>query len=145
MNNEQPLTEQELLAMPEESYMNAEQLAFFRKRLLKERDEVTRHLASLRQEITLPPEQGDETDKASLEEEKALLLRQADRESKLINKIDAALERINHEDYGYCSETGEPIGLQRLLLRPTAQLSMEAKQLQEEQESHYAKSRSAGH
>lgn len=143
MNKQQLPTEQELLAMPEESYMNTEQLAFFRQLLLEQRDEVTQHLDALRKEITTPPEQGDETDKASLEEEKALLLRQADRESKLLNKIYSALERIDNEDYGYCDETGEPIGLQRLLLRPTAELSMEAKQLQEEQESHFAKNRSS--
>jgi DnaK suppressor protein len=142
MNKEQRLTEHELLAMPEDSYMNAEQLAFFRQLLLDHRDEVSAHLDALRKDITTPPEQGDETDKASLEEEKALLLRQADRESKLLNKIYTALERIDNDDYGYCAETGEPIGLQRLLLRPTAELSMEAKQLQEEQESHFAKNRS---
>lgn len=139
--SQQPLTEQDLLAMPKESYMNDAQLAFFQKRLENERREITQHLANLREEITLPPEQGDETDKASLEEEKGLLLRQADRESKLLKKIDAALERISNQDYGYCSETGEPIGLQRLLLRPTAELSTEAKQLQEEQEHHFAKNR----
>ena len=143
MNKTKLPTEQELLAMPENDYMNPEQLAFFRQLLLDHRDEVTEHLDALRKDITTPPEQGDETDKASLEEEKALLLRQADRESKLLNKIYAALERIENDDYGYCAETGEPIGLQRLLLRPTAELSMEAKQLQEEQESHFAKNRGA--
>ncbi|WP_114417097.1 RNA polymerase-binding protein DksA [Marinospirillum perlucidum] len=142
MSTEQPqLTEQELLAMPADDYMNAQQLQFFRQRLLKEREEVEEHLASVRRDISLPPEQGDETDKASLEEEKALLLRQADRESKLLSKIDKALERIDNDDYGYCEETGDPIGLPRLLLRPTAELSLEAKQLQEEQENHYAKQR----
>ncbi|SFC42273.1 transcriptional regulator, TraR/DksA family [Marinospirillum celere] len=141
MNNLRILTEEELLAMPQSSYMNAEQLAFFKQLLKTQREEVTEHLQTLRQDIITPAEQGDETDKATLEEEKALLLRQADRETKLLKKIDDALERIESGDYGYCEETGEPIGLRRLLLRPTAELTLEAKQLQEEQEHHYAKQR----
>lgn len=141
MTPKPPLSEQELLAMPQECYMNEQQLDFFRLLLEEQRMEVAEHLKGLREAITTPPELGDSTDQATLEEEKALLLRQADRESKLLSKIDAALERINRQNYGYCEETGDPIGLKRLLLRPTAELSLEAKQLQEEQESHYAKHR----
>lgn len=76
-------------------------------------------------------------DQASKEEELRLLLRQADRLSKMIRKVVDALKRINSGDYGYCRDSGDPIGLQRLLLRPTAELSLESKQRQERREQHY--------
>ena len=125
------LTEAELLAMPESAYMNEAQLAFFRARLQQmERDllanagETTEHL---RETVIVP----DPADRATIEEEHALELRTRDRERKLLKKIEQSIQRIDAGDYGYCDETGEPIGVGRLLARPTATLSLEAQQRRE--------------
>ena len=125
------LTEAEILKMPESDYMNPAQLEFFRERLLEmERDirnnadETTEHL---RETVIVP----DPADRATIEEEHALELRPRDRERKLLKKIKQSLERIDSGDYGYCEETGDPIGIPRLLARPTATLSLEAQQRRE--------------
>ena len=104
------MTEQELLAMPEADYMNEAQLAFFRDRLVKMEAEL-RHNAgqtteNLRESTVVP----DPLDRATIEEEHALELRTRDRERKLLKKVQAAIKRIDEGDYGYCEETGEPIG-----------------------------------
>jgi DnaK suppressor protein len=126
------LTEDELLAMPESEYMNDKQLEFFRARLQGQKDdllsnagETTEHL---REDTTIVP---DPADRATIEEEHALELRTRDRERKLLKKISQALARLDTGEYGYCDETGEPIGLPRLLARPTATLSLEAQQRRE--------------
>ena len=126
------LTEAELHAMPEAEYMNEKQLDFFRARLQALKDdllsnagETTEHL---REDTTIVP---DPADRATIEEEHALELRTRDRERKLLKKISQSLGRIEAGDYGYCDETGEPIGLGRLLARPTATLSLEAQQRRE--------------
>ncbi len=126
------LTEPELLAMPESEYMNDKQLDFFRARLeqqkadlLSSAGETTEHL---REDTSIVP---DPVDRATIEEEHALELRTRDRERKLLKKIAQALARLDNGDYGYCDETGEPIGLQRLMARPTATLSLEAQQRRE--------------
>ncbi len=126
------LAEAELLAMPESEYMNDKQLDFFRARLeqqkvdlLSSADETTEHL---REDTSIVP---DPVDRATIEEEHALELRTRDRERKLLKKIAQALARLDNGDYGYCDETGEPIGLQRLMARPTATLSLEAQQRRE--------------
>ncbi|WAM53994.1 RNA polymerase-binding protein DksA [Vreelandella venusta] len=121
--------------------MNAAQLAFFRQRLLNERAELEAHLNEVKMAIASHERDSDEADQASFEEELRLALRQADRESRLITNIDAVLKRIESGDYGFCEETGEPIGLQRLLFRPTAKLSIEAKERQERKEHHFRKAR----
>lgn len=125
------LTEAELLAMPEEDYMNPAQLEFFRQRLQQvERDilqnagETTEHL---RETVIVP----DPADRATIEEEHALELRTRDRERKLLKKVQQSLARIDAGDYGWCEETGEAIGVPRLLARPTATLSLEAQQRRE--------------
>jgi DnaK suppressor protein len=127
-----PLTDADVLAMPESDYMNDVQLAYFRQKLstLKEEllssaGETTEHL---REETSIVP---DPADRATIEEEHALELRTRDRERKLLKKITQAIARIDSGDYGYCDETGEPIGLGRLLARPTATLSLEAQQRRE--------------
>ncbi|MGO2008217.1 RNA polymerase-binding protein DksA [Vreelandella alkaliphila] len=130
-----------LLASSVDAYMNAAQLAFFRQRLLDERAELEEHLREVKTAIASHERDSDEADQASFEEELQLALRQADRESRLITNIDAALKRIESGDYGFCEETGEPIGLQRLLFRPTAKLSIEAKERQERKEHHFRKAR----
>lgn len=124
-------TEADLLAMSEDDYMNSAQLAFFKQRLqLVEREllqnagETTEHL---RETVIVP----DPADRATIEEEHALELRTRDRERKLLKKVQQAISRIDAGEYGWCEETGEPIGLQRLLARPTATLSLEAQQRRE--------------
>ncbi|MBQ0933018.1 RNA polymerase-binding protein DksA [Ideonella sp. 4Y16] len=126
------LSEPELLAMPDSEYMNDKQLEFFRTRLQALKDdllsnagETTEHL---REDTSIVP---DPADRATIEEEHALELRTRDRERKLLKKISQSLARIDAGDYGYCDETGEPIGLGRLLARPTATLSLEAQQRRE--------------
>jgi DnaK suppressor protein len=126
------LTEDEVLAMPESEYMNEKQLEFFRTRLQALKDgllsnagETTEHL---REDTTIVP---DPADRATIEEEHALELRTRDRERKLLKKISQSLARIDSGEYGFCDETGEPIGLGRLIARPTATLSLEAQQRRE--------------
>ena len=126
------LTEPELLAMPDSEYMNDKQLDFFRAQLQKQKDdllsnagETTEHL---REDTSIVP---DPADRATIEEEHALELRTRDRERKLLKKIAQSLGRLDSGDYGFCDETGEPIGLARLLARPTATLSLEAQQRRE--------------
>ena len=126
------LTEPEVLAMPESEYMNERQLEFFRAKLQALKDdllsnagETTEHL---REDTSIVP---DPADRATIEEEHALELRTRDRERKLLKKISQSLARIDSGDYGFCDETGEPIGLGRLIARPTATLSLEAQQRRE--------------
>lgn len=140
-NSLQKAQEKALLAQPESDYMNDNQLAFFRQRLLDEREELTAHLNEVKASIASHERDSDEADQASFEKELRLALRQADRESRLITNIDAALKRIESGEYGYCEETGEPIGIPRLLFRPTAKLCIEAKERQEQKEHHYRKAR----
>jgi DnaK suppressor protein len=125
------LTEADVLKMKDEDYMNAEQLAFFKQLLQKmEKDilsnagETTEHL---RETVIVP----DPADRATIEEEHALELRTRDRERKLLKKVQQCLTLIEHNDYGYCEETGDPIGVRRLMARPTATLSLEAQQRRE--------------
>jgi DnaK suppressor protein len=126
------LTDEDLLAMPDSEYMNDVQLAFFRRKLVQLKQDIlvnagetTEHL---REDTVVVP---DPADRATIEEEHALELRTRDRERKLLKKIEQAIARIDSGDYGYCDETGEPIGVGRLLARPTANLSIEAQQRRE--------------
>jgi DnaK suppressor protein len=126
------LTDQDIQAMPESEYMGEVQLAFFRRKLqqlkadmLANAGETTEHL---REDTVVVP---DPADRATIEEEHALELRTRDRERKLLKKIEQAIARIDAGDYGYCEETGEPIGVARLMARPTASLSLEAQQRRE--------------
>lgn len=131
IKEKKPLNEEALLRMPESAYMNNEQLAYFRdllqqmeREILHNAGETTEHL---RETVIVP----DPADRATIEEEHALELRTRDRERKLLKKIQQSIARIDAGDYGYCEETGEPIGLPRLLARPTATLSLEAQQRRE--------------
>jgi DnaK suppressor protein len=126
------LTEPELMSMPDSEYMNDKQLDFFRARLQALKDdllsnagETTEHL---REDTSIVP---DPADRATIEEEHALELRTRDRERKLLKKISQSLARLESGEYGFCDETGEPIGLGRLIARPTATLSLEAQQRRE--------------
>ncbi len=125
------LSEAQILKMGEKEYMNDAQLAFFKNRLqqlekdlLKNADETTEHL---RETVLVP----DPADRATIEEEHALELRTRDRERKLLKKVQQSLLSIDSGEYGWCEETGEPIGVPRLLARPTATLSLEAQQRRE--------------
>jgi len=128
------LTEEELRAAPEDEYMNAEQLEFFRQRLLAQRAEIEADIERARSELSRAENEPDELDRASAEEERWLSLRISEREGKLLRKIDEALARIEDGSYGYCEDTGDPIGILRLLARPTATLSAEAKTRREQLE-----------
>lgn len=125
------LTEEQILKMGEKDYMNEAQLAFFKARLqqlerdlLKNAGETTEHL---RETVLVP----DPADRATIEEEHALELRTRDRERKLLKKVQQSIVSIDAGEYGWCEETGEPIGIPRLLARPTATLSLEAQQRRE--------------
>jgi DnaK suppressor protein len=126
------LTDAEVLAMPDTEYMNDKQIEFFKAKLdalkedlLSNAGETTEHL---REDTSIVP---DPADRATIEEEHALELRTRDRERKLLKKISQSLARLESGDYGFCDETGEPIGLGRLIARPTATLSLEAQQRRE--------------
>lgn len=131
------LTEKQIRRAPKKDYMNEAQLEFFKNHLLELKRETIAHIDEARQRLADANRETDELDRALTEEENRLRLRIADRESKLLPKIDEALKRIEGGDYGWCEETGEPIGIERLLLRPTATLCAEAKARQERLERNY--------
>ena len=118
-----------------EKFMNAKMKEYFRQKLQKWKGELLKEssqtLNNLQAENEAKP---DMTDRASEEIDRTFELRTRDRERKLINKIDAALRRIEEGTYGYCEETGEPIGLKRLEARPVATLSLEAQEMHEKAE-----------
>ena len=126
------LSDDEVLAMPEAEYMNEKQLEFFRLKLQALKDDLLSNAVDttehLREDTSIVP---DPADRATIEEEHALELRTRDRERKLLKKISQSLGRIESGEYGFCDETGEPIGLGRLIARPTATLSLEAQQRRE--------------
>ena len=126
------LTDDEVKAMPDAEYMNEKQLAFFRAKLsvLKQdiHNSAGKTTETLREDTAVVP---DPADRATIEEEHALELRTRDRERKLLKKIEQSIARIDSGDYGYCDETGESIGVGRLIARPTANLSLEAQQRRE--------------
>lgn len=132
------MTDEEILAMPDSEYMSEQQLEFFKVKLealkddlLSNAGETTEHL---REDTTIVP---DPADRATIEEEHALELRTRDRERKLLKKITQAISRIDTGEYGFCDETGEPIGLGRLIARPTATLTLEAQQRRELKQKMY--------
>ena len=121
------LSDPEIIAMPDSEYMNDKQLAYFRLKLVQLKDDILANAGqtaeNLRDDTVVVP---DPADRATIEEEHALELRTRDRERKLLKKIEQSIARIDAGDYGYCDETGEPIGVPRLLARPTATRSLEA-------------------
>jgi DnaK suppressor protein len=119
----------------DEPFMNERQLEYFRRKLMQWKDDILREsretLSHLQSETENHP---DLADRASSETDRALELRTRDRQRKLISKIDEALRRIEDGSYGWCEETGEPIGLARLDARPIATLSLEAQERHERRE-----------
>lgn len=134
LSEERCPTEAEVLAMPAADYMNAKQLEFFRDLLERMREELLENgqstIAHLQETEATP----DEADRATQEEEHVLEQRIRDRERKQLHKIDSALGRIATGTYGYCEESGEPIGLRRLIARPTATLCIEEQERHERAE-----------
>ena len=120
------LTETELMRAPADRYMDAGQMAYFRECLMEMRNEILEKADATSEHLREHEIEPDPTDQATIEEEYALELRARDRERKLLKKIEQALARIADGSYGYCEETGEVIGIPRLLARPTATLSVEA-------------------
>ncbi|WP_047042965.1 TraR/DksA C4-type zinc finger protein [Vibrio mexicanus] len=139
MNVEQQalMSEEEILAAPESDYMNEAQLAFFENRLMELYQSTSDHIERTRKEMTQPMEFSDESDRASSEEQSAIALRIIDREQKLLPKIRQSLARLRAGDYGYCLESGDPIGIPRLLIRPTAEYCAEVKEQLENKEHRY--------
>lgn len=131
------LTEAEIRRMPESAYMNDTQLEFFRQRLLQMRTEVVEREVDVKERLHQRESFADPADRATAEEEHWLDLRLRERESLLLRKIDDALRRIRDREYGYCEVTGEPIGIPRLLARPTATVSVDVKGQNEQIESQF--------
>ena len=130
------MTEHDLLAQPAADYMNEAQQRFFRELLLAQRDDLQARIDAEFQALREQETNSDLADIGRDEEKRQWQLRLLEREKKLLDKIDDALELLARGEYGWCRETGEPIGLQRLLLRPTATLCIEAKEREELRERH---------
>jgi DnaK suppressor protein len=136
-NQTRLLTEEELLAMPESDYMNEDQLAFFKNRLKELEQEILNNADATTENLRETQFVPDPADRATIEEEHALELRTRDRERKLLKKVQQAINSIDAGEYGWCEETGEPIGIARLLARPTATLSLEAQERREMRQKLY--------
>ncbi|MDX2265145.1 MAG: RNA polymerase-binding protein DksA [Hyphomicrobiales bacterium] len=121
----------------DEPFMNERHKAYFRKRLMDWKSEILRSSFETLENLQGSEQHPDTTDRASSETDRSLELRTRDRQRKLIAKIDAALERIETDSYGFCEETGEPISLKRLEARPIATLSIEAQERHEKRERIY--------
>lgn len=132
------LTEKQILRMSQSKYMNEEQLEFFRQRLIELYDSTCTRIEEARSQMVSPMGFSDPSDRASSEEQSSIALRIVDREQKLLRKIRKSLENIRSGDYGYCIESGEPIGIPRLLVRPTAEYCAEVKALNEIKEHHFS-------
>ena len=128
---DKPLTEADLTKMSDKEYMNEAQLAFFRDLLARMRDDILRKADETVEHMREVDNVSDPADRATVEEEHTLELRARDRERKLLKTIEQAIDRIDAGEYGYCDETGEPIGIPRLLARPTATLTIEAQERRE--------------
>lgn len=131
------LTEKQIKAAPKSKYMNEEQLEFFKHLLIELHETTTERIQETKHQMASPPEFNDENDRASWEEQSSISLRILDREQKLLSKIKQSLERIRLGEYGYCLESGEPIGIPRLLIRPTAEYCADVKAIQETKEHFY--------
>ena len=123
-----------------EKYMSAKQKVYFKTRLIEWKNEIIEsnnkslYLNEVDQEISSP----DIIDQASSQTEKTVEMRTLNRQRKLLAKIDQAIKKIKNDTYGYCDETGEPIGIKRLIARPIATLSIEAQEKHERNEKIFA-------
>ena len=130
-------TEAKLKKAAASRYMDQDQLDFFKEKLINMKIDLRKNLENERAELSQQSRECDDLDRAQIEEEIHLRLRILDRESKLLPKIDLALTRIGDKSYGFCSKTGEAIGIERLLVRPTALYCAEEKSRQERIEKAY--------
>jgi DnaK suppressor protein len=131
------LTEDDVLKAPDKDYMNEAQLAFFRRKLIELRDQLLQNADDTGEHLRENEITTDPSDRATLEEEYTLELRTRDRERKLLKKDEKSIRMIDDGSYGYCEETGEPIGVARLIARPTATLSLEAQERRERVQKMY--------
>ena len=131
------LAEEKIIGMPESDYMNEEQCSFFKSRLLALFAATQDRIEEARAQLAKPMGTSDENERASSEEQVIIALRIVDREQKLLPKIQQSLERIRLGTYGYFLESDEPIGIPRLLARPTAEYCAEVKAIIEIQEHHF--------
>lgn len=140
MLNPELMSDNDILSMSDDDYMNDVQLAFFKHRLLLLETEMVENAKKTTQAFQEQDTTyiADPSDRATIEEEYALELRTRDRERKLLQKIRSALAMIDSGDYGYCEDTGEEIGLKRLIARPTASYSIEAQERREKMQKHFA-------
>jgi DnaK suppressor protein len=125
------LTEAEVLVQPESDYMSKDQLAFFREKLVELRGQILHNATDTGEHLRDNEVATDPSDRATQEEEYTLELRTRDRERKLLKKVDKVIRMVDDGSFGWCEETGEPIGLARLIARPTATLSIEAQERRE--------------
>ncbi|MGH8631105.1 MAG: RNA polymerase-binding protein DksA, partial [Burkholderiales bacterium] len=131
------ISEADVRRMPESAYMNDIQLEFFRQRLLQMRAEVVDREVDVKERLHQRESFADPADRATAEEEHWLDLRLRERESLLLRKIDDALRRLENREYGYCEKTGDPIGIPRLLARPTATVCVDVKGQDERVEAQF--------
>ena len=124
-------TKEELLMMAKDDYMNDQQILFFKNKLIDQKNEIIKDMESLKKDLITSEKSSDMSDVATTYELQQLELKRADRERKLLSKINKTLRNINNGEYGYCEITGDEIGLERMLARPTATLSLIAKERQE--------------
>lgn len=125
------ITEKELLKMPENDYMSAPQRLFFRQMLTEMQANLKEEISASRESMYAPTDVGDSIDLANDAEMMQISLRTTERKTKLLHKVEESLIRIDNGTYGFCIETGYPIGVKRLLARPTATLSIDSKEQQE--------------
>lgn len=131
------LTEVEIMKQPESEYMSKAQLAFFKEKLVELRGTILHNATDTGEHLRDVEVATDPSDRATQEEEYTLELRTRDRERKLLKKVDKCLRMIDDGSFGWCEETGEPIGLARLIARPTATLSIEAQERRERMQKLY--------
>ena len=131
------LTEDDVLKAPDKDYMNDAQLAFFKRKLVDLRDQLLQNADDTGEHLRENEVTTDPSDRATLEEEYTLELRTRDRERKLLKKVEKSIRMIDDGSYGVCEETGEPIGVARLIARPTATLSLEAQERRERVQKMY--------
>ena len=125
------ITKKELLAMPADDYMNDVQIAYFKGILEQQKSEILADMENVKKELIGSEQNADMNDVASTYESQQLELKRVDREHKLLNKINKNLSNIINGEYGYCEETGDEIGLDRMIARPTATMTIDAKERQE--------------
>ena len=125
------ITKKELLAMPADDYMNDVQIAYFKGILEQQKSEILADMENVKKELIGSEQNADMNDVASTYESQQLELKRVDREHKLLNKINKSLSNIINGEYGYCEVTGDEIGIKRMIARPTAAMTIDAKERQE--------------